>query len=319
MPVVQDPFILFAPSLVETIMPIGYIEGDYTNKVSGSTGMWACYDGIISKTNVQGGLTIDVATEVSLGYDFSFQFPLGIKIDKVEVWGANNHGYINTADPTDTKIKLECWDGVWNACGDTGLFTDGTTSDMRTITSTDQTTLFTRIRLLTSTATSALRLIAAIKIYEVGGGIITVPVFDGNNVTPGIGVSWGRGEEFALNTASVLLLNSLLTVAATTSDFVIPFLFDKPRSIDKVNVHSSTDHGFIFNTDPADVQIDLEGLISGSPTALGDTGIFTDSNSLSKEIDSSDKTTLYDGYQIRISTATSAFRVCSASVITIFA
>jgi len=305
------PFV-FPVTEIEQLLVVGYIEGTYTHKTSGSIGMAVSFDGDLTKVWNASALTVNDTNDGVIGYDFTSEFPLGMKIDKVEVWGASDHGYCVSFNPTDTKISLEGWNGSsWVALGDTGDFTDTTTANMKSITSSDSTTLFFKFRLLVSTTQSCTKSIAAIKLYEVTAGLASLNFVDVPNITPSpssLG-SHGRPENVADGVLHPASTDALVTSTTDTSDFVLPIVFGKLERIWRIVVHGITTSGFIVSADPTDVQIDIEGWNGSSWVNIGDTGIFTDAPSLEKEIISTDQTTAFSKVRALISTASSVSKV----------
>jgi len=304
---------IFSASAVSTLIDVGYIPGTFTLKSSGSTGMWAAFDGVLSKIWNAGAITPTQTTDGILGYDFEFSKPAGIKIEKVEVTSSNNQGFIVSFNPTDTKISLEGWNGsIWVALGDTGLFTDGAVQVTKTITSTDQVTLFTRFRVLVSTTQNSVRTIAQVKLFEVTAGEVSFNLIDGNNITPALDTTTGSGttEKWVDGTKHPMAANVEFTNVAGTADLVVPIVFDTARVIEKAILYGTSDGGFLISTDPTDVQIDLEGWNGSSWVALGNTGTFTDANSLVKIITSTDQVTTFTKARILISTASSDKKTC---------
>ena len=321
-PVLVNSFRVVSPAAPTTPsqMIFGYIEGDFTTKKAAGESAWSLFDGVIDRAETACPGTPG-SSPVEAGYDFSWAHPSGLKIDKLEIWGSNTVGYISGISPTDLKLTLYGWVSSWTAIGDTGEFTDVNNANPKTIFSTDTTTLFTRFKVILTWTGGFTARIAQLKIYEVGVGQIALNLLDGINVGPnGIGVNslWGRGEQIFDGSGNDILANNLLTNGATTSDFTIPLLFDKSRPVDKVVVFSGSDAGFHQQSDPTDMQIDLEGWNGSAWVALGDTGTFTDANNTTKTINSSDTTTLFSKIRIVISTATSGHRVLSEVEVHVF-
>jgi len=80
------------------------------------------------------------------------------------VCSASSIGFINGSYPTGTKLSLEAWGGSWNSVGNTETFTDAN-NIVKEITSTDQTTLFEKVRIVISTASSQRRSLAEAEYY----------------------------------------------------------------------------------------------------------------------------------------------------------
>lgn len=300
-------------------MVFGHIEGDFSQMNVGTGDTWSAFDGDIDETFPYCAFgTTSGPSEI--GYDFSWAYPSGTTITKIELWGSSNEGYIRSGNPTDTRWTLYGWDGSWNAIGNTGDFTDGMVADKRTITSTDTTTLFTKWKvILTYTGALSSRL-AEMKCYTAGDVQILVPNIDGKNITPAIetNAAWGRSQNIVNGTDHNPETDCLASAGANTTDLVVPMTFDIARPVDKVVCYSSSDDGFFNGSNPTDMQIDLEGYNGSTWDALGDTGTFTDANSLAKTITSSDQATLFEAIRISISSASTQRKILSQLRVHVF-
>ena len=300
-------------------MVFGYFRGDF-DRINGGTGdTWSAFDGDIDEPKAFCALSTE-GSPVELGYDYSWANPSGLPIFSLDIWGSNDHGYINNGSPTDTKITLYGWNGSsWAALGDTGDFTDGLTANKKTITSSDTTTLFTKFKVILTFTGALTARIAEMKCFTTGAVQIKVPNIDGKNITPGIEANpiWGRSMDIVDGTLHNAETDCLASLGANTSDLVVPIDFDIARPVEKLVCYSSSDDGFFNGSNPTDMQIDL-ALFAGSWTGFGTTGTFTDANNLVKTITSSDTTTLFTKARIIISTASSQRKILSELKIHVF-
>lgn len=304
--IIRHPRSYSGSNLVSTLVTIGNL-GNMENKTTGSKGSIEAFDGSVSTWDNSAITTASDTNDGILGMDWSGadQYPLGKKIEKVVVKGSTNHGLFVTENPTDMDIDIELWDGdSWNNVGNAGTFTDSN-SIVKSITSSDQTTLFFKGRALVSSGTSGLKHISEIEFHEVGGGIISFntidasynmqhstqgsPLFAFNGITTGIGST------------------GAITTAENSSDAILGVRFNTPRRIEKGIFYSSSNVGMFQTGNPTDCKLYLEGDNGSSWESLGDTGAFTDSDSsYSKEIISTDQLTLFDAVRVVMESATSS-------------
>lgn len=298
-----NSFILGTVADVSTLLEMGYI-GNMNEQDGNLLDYQEAFNGITSDSALDGAFSVSTSSDGELGYNYSWEYAAGKKIEKVVVYASNNHGYITGSDPSDMVLYLEGWDGSWNALGNTGTFTDAN-SLVKTITSSDQATLFTRIRVLVETATTAIRNITELEIHEVTAGQLVLNSIETNMSRTGKGklMQAFDGVTVAVLSDSVQQINSV------TTDSEHGVAFHTPYKIEKAILYSSSDQGFFALSNPTDMQIDLEGWNGSSWDAIGDTGTFTDANSISKTITSTDQTTLFEKVRVLISTASSQRRI----------
>lgn len=295
--ITRHPRSFAKPIDVSTLLEMGYI-GNMDDKSLHILDFQQAFNGITNASAASGAFSEVISADGELGYDFSWEYPEGKKIEKVVVYASNNKGYITGSDPTDMVIFLEGWDGAWNALGNTGTFTDAN-SLVKTITSSDQTTFFTRIRVLVSTATTAARNIVELEIHEVTAGKLVLNFVETNMSKVNRGALMRAFDGVTVAPLS----DSIQQQVSGTDDGEHGVIFHKPYKIEKAILYSSSDFGFSSLGDPTDMQIDLEGWNGSSWIALGNTGTFTDANSISKTIISSDQITLFEKVRSLISTA----------------
>ncbi len=289
---------------VSTLVLIGYL-GNMNNQSGNRADVAEAFDGDTVETNVEGALTLNNdANDAIIGYDYSFDSSAGRKIDKVVMYASSGNGFFNATNPTDCLISIEGWDGSWNAIGNSGTFTDSN-SLIKTITSTDQVTLFTKVRAIISSATSDLKLVAEMEIHEVTVGQMTFNVVESNMTQSVTGDILSAFNGVTDDTVA----NSNVTAATSTADATHAVNFSTPRKIEKGIFYNANNGGFVESVDPTDVQLDLEGWNGSSWVALGNTGTFTDADSLVKTIISTDQTTLFEKVRVVISTATSGKKI----------
>jgi len=291
-------------SEVSTLVEVGYI-GDMNHVSSGSEGITEAWDGIVDTWNAS-ALSVMGTADAIIGYDYVWSSSAGRKIDKIVIKGSTDHGMCVSNNPTDMDILAEGWNGSsWDSLGTTGAFTDSN-SNVKTITSTDQVTLFTRVRVTISTATSSVKCAAQVEIHEVTAGLMQFNTIEGT--FGDIPATWDL-LEVAFDGVTDAPAGSSTATPANTSDGDLTVAFDTPRKVEKVLVYGSNNSGYCFTGNPTDVQIDLEGFNGSTWEALGDTGTFTDAASLIKTINSSDQSTLFEKVRVLISTATSTAKI----------
>jgi len=295
-----------APPIASDKILIGYL-GNMNNNIGDRSDVAEAFDGDTVETNVEGALTVTSdASDGIIGYDYIFDSSAGRKVEKVVMYSTSGDGgFINGAEPTDVLISIEGWDGVWNAIGNSGTFTDAGLL-VKTITSTDQVTLFTRVRAIISSATAGFRLCAEMEIHELTVGQMIFNLVESNMTQ----ASPGGDILSAFNgVTNDIAANSNITAVSSTADATHAVNFSVNHKIQKGIFYASNNGGFIESVDPTDVQLDLEGFNGTVWVALGNTGTFTDAPSLVKTIISSDQTTLFEKVRVVISTATSAKKI----------
>ena len=289
-------------SLSSTLLLIGYITG---NHGTGNKGVAVCFDGVTTKVYAICARSLSNTTDLEVGYDLIFEFPAGIKFDKIEITSSSNNGFLAPAG--SVNLEFQGYDGSWNSLGFTGSFVDVTVETTKTITASDQATSFTRFKVLCSSATSGVKFIADLKLFEVTAGLVSLNFIDNANISLAQDQAFGRLDQIVDGVFDPSNSNAFASVAST-SDLIIPIPFKTPSPIDKFVINGSSSAGFFSGGDPTDCQIDGEGWNGSSWIALGNTGIFTDGVSLTKTIQSTDKVTVFQKARIILSSATSAQR-----------